>query len=53
MATEGRNIPAQTQVFMAERAKAAVISLTCSHAVSVSHPGDVARLINKAAQATA
>lgn len=53
MATEDRNIPAQTQVFMAERANATVMSLTSSHAVSVSRPGDVARLINEAAQATA
>ncbi|MFD3343604.1 alpha/beta fold hydrolase [Streptomyces anthocyanicus] len=53
VATEDRNIPAQTQLFMAERADATVMSLTSSHAVSVSRPGDVARLVNEAAQATA
>lgn len=53
VATEDRNIPAQTQVFMAERANATVMSLTSSYAVSVSRRGDVARLINEAAQATA
>jgi pimeloyl-ACP methyl ester carboxylesterase len=53
VATEDRNIPAQTQTFMAERAKATVVSVSGSHAVSVSRPGDVARLIHEAAQATA
>ncbi|MBW8819166.1 MAG: alpha/beta hydrolase [Streptomyces sp.] len=53
VATEDRNIPPQAQTFMAERAKATFVSLKASHAVSVSHPGDVARLINEAAQATA
>ncbi|MEW2044319.1 alpha/beta hydrolase [Streptomyces sp. NPDC005476] len=53
VATEDRNIPPQAQTFMAERAKATFVSLNASHAVSVSHPGDVARLINEAAQATA
>ncbi|WP_247698944.1 MULTISPECIES: hypothetical protein [unclassified Streptomyces] len=53
VATEDRNIPAQTQVFMAERTNATVMSLTYSYAVSVSRRGDVARLINEAAQATA
>ena len=53
VATEDRNIPPQAQTFMAERAKATSVSLKASHAVSVSHPGDVARLISEAAQATA
>jgi pimeloyl-ACP methyl ester carboxylesterase len=53
VATEDRNIPSQTQTFMAERAKATFVSVHASHAVSVSHPGDVARLVNEAAQATA
>ncbi|WP_030654560.1 MULTISPECIES: alpha/beta fold hydrolase [Streptomyces] len=52
VATEDRNIPAEAQVFMAERAKATVVSVSASHAVGVSRPGDVARLINEAAQAT-
>ncbi|MFD5723332.1 alpha/beta fold hydrolase [Streptomyces sp. NPDC127036] len=53
VATEDQNIPHQTQIFMAERAKATVVTVTSSHAVSVSRPGDVARAINEAAQATA
>lgn len=53
VATEDRNIPPRTQVFMAERAKATVVSVPASHAVAVSRPGDVARLIDEAAQATA
>lgn len=53
VATEDRNIPAEVQSFMAERAKATVVTVSASHAVSVSRPGDVARLINEAAQATA
>ena len=48
-----RNIPSQTKVFMAERAKATVVSVTASHAVSVSRLGEVARLINEAAQESA
>ncbi|MEU6602747.1 alpha/beta fold hydrolase [Streptomyces flaveolus] len=52
VATEDRNIPAEAQIFMAERAKATVVSVSASHAVGVSRPGDVARLINEAAQAT-
>jgi pimeloyl-ACP methyl ester carboxylesterase len=53
VATEDQNIPPQAQTFMAERAKATIVSVSASHAVSVSRPGDVARLINEAAQATA
>ncbi|MEV6886082.1 alpha/beta hydrolase [Streptomyces sp. NPDC051135] len=52
VATEDRNIPPRTQTFMAERADATVINVPASHAVSVSRPQDVARLINEAAQAT-
>ncbi|MFG2359781.1 alpha/beta fold hydrolase [Streptomyces sp. NPDC048521] len=52
VATEDRNIPAQVQTFMAERAKATAVSVPASHAVSVARPGDVARLIDEAAQAT-
>lgn len=52
VATEDRNIPSQAQTFMAERADATAVSVSASHAVSVSRPGDVARLINEAAQAT-
>ncbi|MEU4613658.1 alpha/beta hydrolase [Streptomyces umbrinus] len=53
MATEDLNIPLQTQTFMAERAKATAVAVAASHAVGVSRPGDVARLINEAAEATA
>ncbi|MEV5640046.1 alpha/beta hydrolase [Streptomyces flaveolus] len=52
VASEDRNIPAQVQTYMAERAKATVVHVTASHAVSASRPGDVARLIDEAAQAT-
>jgi pimeloyl-ACP methyl ester carboxylesterase len=52
VATEDKNIPPQAQTFMAERANATAVSVSASHAVAVSHPGDVARLINEAAQAT-
>ncbi|MEU2619592.1 alpha/beta hydrolase [Streptomyces sp. NPDC007157] len=52
VATEDNNIPPQAQTFMAERANATAVSVSASHAVSVSRPGDVARLINEAAQAT-
>jgi pimeloyl-ACP methyl ester carboxylesterase len=52
VATEDRNIPAQMQIFMAERAKATVVTVDASHAVAVSRPGDVARLVDEAVQAT-
>ncbi|MEJ8632915.1 MULTISPECIES: alpha/beta fold hydrolase [Streptomyces] len=51
VATEDLNIPPQVQTFMAERADATSVSVTASHAVCVSRPVDVARLINEAAQA--
>jgi pimeloyl-ACP methyl ester carboxylesterase len=48
-----RNIPARTMAFMAKRAHAkdAVVVRGASHLVMVSHPGAVARLIEKAASA--
>ncbi|WP_406425653.1 alpha/beta fold hydrolase [Streptomyces sp. NBC_01589] len=52
VASEDRNIPARVQTYMAERAKATVVNVAASHAVAVSRPGEVARLINAAAQAT-
>jgi pimeloyl-ACP methyl ester carboxylesterase len=52
VATEDKNIPPQAQTFMAERANATAVSVSASHAVAVSRPGDVARLINEAARAT-
>ncbi|ROQ60127.1 pimeloyl-ACP methyl ester carboxylesterase [Streptomyces sp. 840.1] len=52
VATEDRNIPARAQTFMAERARATVVNVSASHAVSVARPGEVARLIDEAARAT-
>ncbi|MET9109493.1 alpha/beta hydrolase [Streptomyces zhihengii] len=53
IATEDRNIPAQAQVFMGERAGARTISVAASHAAAVSHPEAVVQLVEEAAQATA
>lgn len=50
VATEDLNIPAKTQRFMAERAGARTEEVRASHAVGVSQPDDVARLIGKAAR---
>ncbi|MFJ2952915.1 alpha/beta fold hydrolase [Streptomyces sp. NPDC087226] len=52
VATEDRNIPERAQSFMAERAGARTVKVRASHAVGVSQPDDVARLIKKAAQET-
>ncbi|WP_055593410.1 alpha/beta fold hydrolase [Streptomyces hirsutus] len=51
--TEDRNIPPTAQRFMARRAHAHTVEVDASHAVSVSQPGAVTRLIELAAQATA
>ena len=50
VATQDRNIPARTQVFMAQRAHAHITRVRASHAVSVSHPADVAGVIEAAAR---
>nr|WP_229841475.1 alpha/beta hydrolase [Streptomyces brasiliensis] len=50
VATEDLNIPAKVQVFMAERAHAHITEVRASHAVSVSQPHDVARIIEEAAR---
>ncbi|WP_079053428.1 alpha/beta fold hydrolase [Streptomyces phaeochromogenes] len=50
VATEDLNIPPQAQTFMAERAKAHTVEVRASHAVSVSHPKDVADIIERAAR---
>ncbi|WP_078890564.1 alpha/beta fold hydrolase [Streptomyces maremycinicus] len=50
VATQDRNIPAQTQIFMAERAHAHITRVRASHAVSVSHPAEVAEVIEAAAR---
>ncbi|MED7826081.1 alpha/beta hydrolase [Streptomyces chiangmaiensis] len=44
------NIPSRTRFFVAERAKAHIVEVRASHAVSVSHPDDVADIIEKAAR---
>lgn len=51
--TEDKNIPRASQRFMAERADAHTVEVKASHAVSVSRPGAVTRLIERAAHATA
>ncbi|MDJ1136626.1 alpha/beta hydrolase [Streptomyces iconiensis] len=50
--TQDRNIPLKAQTFMADRAHARTVKINASHAVTVSHPDAVARLINKAAHST-
>lgn len=49
VATEDRNIPPKAQHFMADRAHAYTIEVQASHAVSVSRPGEVVRVIEAAA----
>jgi pimeloyl-ACP methyl ester carboxylesterase len=46
-------VPAEAQRFMAERAGSHAVEVDASHAVTVSRPDDVARLIDEAARATA
>ncbi len=46
-------VPAQAQRFMAERARSHTVEVDASHAVTVSQPEAVARLIDEAARATA
>jgi pimeloyl-ACP methyl ester carboxylesterase len=46
-------VPAQSQRFMAERARSHTVEVDASHAVTVSQPGAVARWIDEAARATA
>ncbi|MEI7033617.1 alpha/beta hydrolase [Streptomyces pratensis] len=48
--TEDRNIPAAAQRFMSARAKARTTAIDASHAVSVSRPGAVARIVEQAAR---
>lgn len=50
VASDDRNIPRELQVFMAERAKSHVEEVRSSHAVSVSHPKETARIIEEAAR---
>ncbi|MGY1786923.1 alpha/beta fold hydrolase [Geodermatophilus sp. SYSU D00698] len=46
-------VPAEAQRFMAERANSHTVEVDASHAVTVSRPDVVARLIGEAARATA
>ncbi|MDX2815705.1 alpha/beta hydrolase [Streptomyces sp. PA03-5A] len=50
VATADRNIPPAAQRFMSERAQAHTVEVDASHAVSVSQPEAVARLIEQAAE---
>ncbi|MDX2701732.1 alpha/beta hydrolase [Streptomyces sp. PA03-6a] len=50
VASNDRNIPRELQVFMAKRAKSHVEEVRASHAVSVSHPKESARIIEEAAR---
>ncbi|MGW0095874.1 alpha/beta fold hydrolase [Streptomyces sp. NPDC003328] len=53
IATEDYNIPPAAQQFMAQRAHARTVEVKASHAVAVSRPDAVARLIEQAAQSFA
>ncbi|GAA3907952.1 alpha/beta fold hydrolase [Streptomyces sp. NPDC003631] len=53
IATEDNNIPPAAQQFMAQRAHARTVEVKASHAVAVSRPDAVARLIEQAAQSFA
>ncbi|MEU6341312.1 alpha/beta hydrolase [Streptomyces sp. NPDC046977] len=50
--TEDKNIPPAAQRFMAERAHSHTTEIKASHAVSVSRPGAVTRVIEQAARTT-
>ncbi|MEU4011395.1 alpha/beta fold hydrolase [Streptomyces pseudogriseolus] len=50
VATDDHNIPPAAQPFMAERAHARTVEVKASHAVTVSQPDAVARIIEQAAQ---
>jgi pimeloyl-ACP methyl ester carboxylesterase len=50
--TQDKNIPPAAQRFMAQRAHAHTTEISASHAVSVSHPTAVTRIIEQAARAT-
>ncbi|MFE8950170.1 alpha/beta fold hydrolase [Streptomyces sp. NPDC007856] len=50
--TQDKNIPPAAQRFMAKRAHAHTVETKASHAVTVSRPGTVTRLIEQAAHAT-
>ncbi|MEU3188617.1 alpha/beta hydrolase [Streptomyces sp. NPDC006923] len=50
--TQDLNIPVKAQRFMADRAGSHKVEIKASHAVTVSQPGAVTRLIEQAAHAT-
>ncbi|MFJ4467974.1 alpha/beta fold hydrolase [Streptomyces sp. NPDC089424] len=50
VATEDRSMPHAAQTFMAKRAKARTLEVRASHAVNVSRPDDVVRVIRDAAR---
>jgi pimeloyl-ACP methyl ester carboxylesterase len=50
--TQDKNIPPAAQRFMAKRAHSHAVEIKASHAVSVSRPDAVTRLIEQAAKAT-
>lgn len=50
--TQDKNITLAAQRFMAERAHAHTVEIKASHAVSVSRPGAVTRIIEQAARST-
>jgi hypothetical protein len=49
MTTEDKMVPLELQRFMAERAKAKIFEQASSHAVMLSHPDTVVRVIESAA----
>jgi pimeloyl-ACP methyl ester carboxylesterase len=51
IATQDRMINPELERFMSQRAKSETIELTASHAIFLSHPKEVAALIEKAAKA--
>ncbi|GIJ26359.1 alpha/beta hydrolase [Micromonospora qiuiae] len=53
LATQDRAIPLAAQRFMAKRANSRTVEVRASHAVTVSRPDDVAKLIMQAARTTA
>ncbi|MET8948762.1 alpha/beta hydrolase [Streptomyces sp. NPDC004542] len=53
IATQDFNIPPAAQRFMSERAHAHTVEVKASHAVAVSRPDSVARLVRQAADSTA
>ncbi|GAA3030142.1 hypothetical protein GCM10010448_10160 [Streptomyces glomeratus] len=50
--TQDKNIPVAAQPFMARRAHSHSVEIKASHAVSVSRPGAVTKLVEEASAAT-